>query len=165
MMRMHGELCRGARVNRYAVYFLLLIVPPLAIVLAWFGLATPSTNVLGWALLLTGLVYAVGIIVAAYVRRRDFWNAHTQGRVVQQEPGDRSFWVMTVGMIAVFFLSPLEYIYLPARLPRNEWMEVGGLGLFLCGVALFVWARRTPGKAYSGQPSIQAEQQLVQRGP
>lgn len=142
--------------KRHAVYFLLFIVPPLAIVLAWLGLETLSTNRLGWALLLTGIVCSVGIIIAAIIRRRVFFNARAQGSVVQEEPGDRSLRVMTVGMMAVFYLSPLEYIYLPARLHWNEAMEMAGVALFRCGVGLFIWARRTLGKAYSGHLSVQA---------
>lgn len=99
---MHGELYREARVKRHAVYFLLFIVPPLAIVLAWLGLETLSTNRLGWALLLTGIVCSVGIIIAAIIRRRVFFNARAQGSVVQEEPGDRSLRVMTVGMMPYF---------------------------------------------------------------
>jgi protein-S-isoprenylcysteine O-methyltransferase Ste14 len=151
-------------VNRYAFYFLLFIVPPLAIVLAWLGLATVSTNVLGWVLLLTGLIYAVGIIIAS-IRRRNFWMARARDRTVREEPGDRSFWVMTVGMMAVLYVSPLEYNYLPAQLPRARGLEIVGIALFITGVAVFIWARRTLGKAYSGHLSVQPDQQLVQSGP
>jgi protein-S-isoprenylcysteine O-methyltransferase Ste14 len=73
--------------------------------------------------------------------------------------------MITLAMMAVFYLSPLEYIYLPPRLLRHEWMEVAGVILFILGGALFVWARRTLGKSYSGHLSVRAGQQLVQSGP
>lgn len=68
-------------------------------------------------------------------------------------------------MIAAFFLPPIEYLFLPSVLPRQNWMEIVGLILILLGSALFVWARRTLGKFYSGHASIVEDQPLVQSGP
>jgi protein-S-isoprenylcysteine O-methyltransferase Ste14 len=151
--------------NKNVVYFFIIIVPALAIVLALLGAETLSTNLLGCFLLLTGIVYAAGVIIVAYIRRERFWETQVQGNTVQVEQGDRSFWMITLAMMAVFYLSPLEYIYLPPRLPRHEWMEVVGVTLFILGGALFVWARRTLGKSDSGHLSVKAGQQLVQSGP
>ncbi|MFT3894320.1 MAG: isoprenylcysteine carboxylmethyltransferase family protein [Anaerolineales bacterium] len=151
--------------NKNAIHFLMFIVPALAIVLALLGVETLFKNILGWVLLLTGVVYAAGVVIVGYIRRETFWETHAQGDTVQAEQGDRSFWMIALAMMAVFYLSPLEYIYLPTRLLRHDWMEIGGLALFVCGGALFVWARRTLGKSYSGHLSVQTGQQLVQNGP
>ena len=39
------------------------------------------------------------------------------------------------------------------------------MGLVLLGSILFVWARRTLGRHYSGHVSVKKEQELVQSGP
>lgn len=151
--------------NRKAIHFLLFFAPALAVVLALLGLKTLSTNLLGWFLFLTGIVYAGGIVIVAYIRREAFWEAKIQGNIVQAEQSDRSFWMITLAMMTVFYLSPVEYIYLSPRLPRTTWMEYGGMVLFMVGTVLFVWARRTLGANYSGHLSVKVGQQLVQCGP
>lgn len=151
--------------NRKVILFLLAIVPALAIVLALMGLETLGTNLLGWFLLMTGIICAAGIVIVAYIRRETFWESQINGETVQGERGDRSFWLITLAMMAVFYLSPLEYMYIAAQLPRTSWMEVSGAGLVVVGVVLFVWARRTLGTNYSGRLSTKQGQQLVQNGP
>lgn len=151
--------------NRNAVFFLLFIAPILSILLGLLGLETLSTNLLGWFLFLMGITYAAGVVIVAYIRREIFWEARVPGGTVQAEQGDRSFWMITLAMMAVFYMSPLEYIYLHPRLPRDQWMEVVGVTLFILGTMLFVWARRTLGRNYSGHLSVKADQQLVQSGP
>lgn len=151
--------------NRSTVNFLLFIVPLLAIVLALLGLKTLSTNLLGWLLFLTGIVYAVGVVIVAYIRRETFWEAKIPGDITQAEQSDRSFWMITLAMMAVFYLSPLEYIYLTPELPRTVWMEYTGMGLFIFGIGMFVWARRTLGANYSGHLSVKEGQELIQSGP
>jgi protein-S-isoprenylcysteine O-methyltransferase Ste14 len=151
--------------NRKAVYFLVFIVPVLAIVLALLGLETLSTNLLGWLLFLTGIVYAAGVVIVAYIRRETFWEAKIPGDITQAEHGDRSFWMITLAMMAVFYLSPLEYIYLAPQLPRTVGMENTGTALFVLGTALFVWARRILGAHYSGHLSVKEGQALIQTGP
>ena len=145
--------------------FLVIFTPGLAICLAWLGLATLPTNPLGWFLLLTGSVYSAGVMLVVGIRRRRFWERSKEVEAIQEERGDRSFWWITLGMIAVFYLSPLEYLYLAAWLPRTAWTKLVGLGLAAAGSLLFVWARRTLGASYSGHVSVEREQELVQSGP
>jgi hypothetical protein len=128
--------------NRKAILFLLAIVPALAIVMALIGVETVGTNLLGWFLLMTGIICAAGIVIVAYIRRETFWESQVNGETVESERGDRSFWLITFVVMAVFYLSPLEYMYLAAQLPRTIWMEVTGAGLVVAGVVLFTWARR-----------------------
>jgi protein-S-isoprenylcysteine O-methyltransferase Ste14 len=123
------------------------------------------SNLLGWFLLLTGVVYTVGIVIDAYARKEEFWESKRSGDNLQEERGDRSFWLIALGIMAVFFLSPLEFLCFATFQPRTVWMEAIGVGLVLLGSTLFVWARRMLGRHYSGHVSIKKEQELVQSGP
>jgi protein-S-isoprenylcysteine O-methyltransferase Ste14 len=151
--------------SQIARFFLLAIAPLLAVALALLGIKTLPGNPLGWFLLLIGMGYVTALILVLAVRPQRLWEAQVGGTTAQEEQGDRSFWFFTLGMIAVFYLSPWEYLSLPARLPRNEWMSYGGLALVAFGTLLFVWARRALGKNYSGHLSVKTGQTLVQSGP
>ena len=151
--------------SRPATIFLLIVAPGLAILLVFLGIETLRTNILGWFLLLTGILYTVGILIDGYIRREEFWGAKQGGDNFQEERGDRSFWPIALGIMAVFFLSPVEYLYFASFLPRTVWVETVGTGLVILGSILFVWARRTLGKHYSGHVSVKKEQKLVQSGP
>jgi protein-S-isoprenylcysteine O-methyltransferase Ste14 len=129
------------------------------------GVKTLRVNPLGWFLLLTGLAYFLGVLIVFGVRRRRFWEAGAGGETQHAERGDRSFWLLALGMAACFYLPPLEYMLFSGLMPRSNWLEACGLALLISGVALFVWARRSLGKNYSGHVSIKAEQNLVQSGP
>ena len=148
-----------------SIIFLLIIAPVLALLLAWLGVKTLRENPLGWFLLLTGSAYFFGVLVVFWVRRRRFWESALGGKTTGAEQGDRSFWLIALGMAACFYLPPLEYIMFSALIPRTNWLEVSGLTLVVLGTALFVWARRTLGKNYSGHVSVNSEQTLVQTGP
>jgi protein-S-isoprenylcysteine O-methyltransferase len=151
--------------SRKAVIFLLVMVPLLAVLLAWLGVETHPTNPLGWFLFLVGVVYSAGVVIVYFIRKDRFWESSSGGDTTQEERGDRSFWLITLGMMAAFYLSPVEYLYLPASLPRNTWMSFSGIGFILIGVTLFVWARRTLSRSYSGHISVKSGQFLVQSGP
>jgi len=151
--------------SRPAAIFLLIVAPGLAVLLALLGLETLRTNLLGWFLLLTGIIYAAGIAIEGYVRKEEFWESKQSGDNLQEERGDRSFWLISLGIMTVFFLSPIEYLYLATFQPHTVWMESIGVGLVLLGSTLFVWARRTLGIQYSGHVSVKKEQELVQSGP
>lgn len=151
--------------NRFTITFLAVVTPILAICLAWLGFVTTPTNPLGWFLLITGMAYAVGSVTFLVFRRQRFWEARAGQEILQEESGDRSFWLITLGMMAVFYLSPLEYLYCAAWLPRTGLMKFGGFGLAVAGSVLFVWARRTLGVSYSGHIMVETKQELVQSGP
>jgi hypothetical protein len=124
-----------------AILFLMIVTPALAICLALLGLATLPSNPLGWFLFLTGMVYAAGIVIVTYLRKEQFWESRLNQDTIQEEHSDRSFWLITLGMVAVFYLSPLEYLYIEALLPRAVWAEVGGMVLVVLGTAL--WKRNS----------------------
>jgi len=149
----------------FAKIFLLVVAPILAMLLALLGVETLSTNPLGWFLVLVGVVYIAGIVIVFAIRKERFWESSLNGVPTHEEHGDRSLWLVTLGMVAAFYLSPAEYIYLPVSLPRTAWMAFSGLGLVILGTILFVWARRTLGKGYSGHVSVKTGQALVQSGP
>ena len=104
-------------------------------------------------------------MIVAFIRRERLWESGLSDDTVKKEPGDRSFWLITLGMLAVFYLSPLETLYFEAFLPRTAWMETGGAGLVVLGSGLFLLARRTLGANYSGHVSVRRRQELVQSGP
>jgi len=151
--------------SRFAILFLIGVVPALAICLSLLGLETLHTNPLGWFLFLTGIAFAAGPVIVADIRKERYWEPRRGTEVVQEEFGDRSFWLITVGMMAVFYLSPLEYLYATALVPHTAWLKSIGVGLVLLGSAIFIWARSALGVNYSGHVSVTAGQKLVQTGP
>jgi len=151
--------------SRLATIFLLIVAPGLAFLLAFLGLESLQSNFLGWFLLLTGIAYAVGIMIDACVCKDEFWGSKPSAGYFREEHGDRSFWLIALGIMAAFFLSPAEYLYFAIYKPRTAWMEPIGVGLVFLGIILFVWARRTLGALYSGHVSVKKEHELVQSGP
>lgn len=151
--------------SRAAIFFLLGFSQILALLLALLGLKTLSANPLGWILVLVGTGYVLGTGIVFLIRRQRFWESDTGGAVVTEEKGDKSFWFISLGMLAGFFSSPLEVLYLPAILPRNAGFMAVGLGLVILGMGLFVWARRTLKQNYSGHISVNSRQELIQTGP
>jgi protein-S-isoprenylcysteine O-methyltransferase Ste14 len=151
--------------SQIAKFFLLVVAPILAMLLALLGVETLPANPLGWFLLLVGVVYTAGVVIVYTVRKDRFWESPLNGAPTNEERGDRSLWFITLGILAAFYLSPMEYLYLPASLPRNPWMSFSGVGLVAVGTILFVWARRALGKSYSGHVSVKTGQALVQSGP
>ena len=151
--------------SQIAKFFLIVVAPILAALLALLGVATLPANPLGWFLLLVGVAYTAGVVIVYAIRKERFWESPLDGAPTHEERGDRSLWFITLGMIAAFYLSPVEYLYLPAGLPRNAWLSFSGVGLVTLGIALFIWARRALGKSYSGHVSVKTGQALVQNGP
>jgi len=138
--------------------FLLAIAPAMALILSCLGLETSRTNLMGWFLLVMGVAYMAGGIIYFWIRKGDIPIHH-------EEAGDRSFWLILPGFITVFFGPPIEYIFFPELLPRNDWMEWAGLGLVGLGVLLRLWTRSTIKGLYTGHVEIQEGHVLVQNGP
>ena len=87
-----------------AIFFLVVMTLGLAILLALLGLATLQSNLLGWFLLVTGLIYFFGVVIVYWIRRIRFWRPRATGEMVSEEQNDdRSFWLIVIGMIAAFF--------------------------------------------------------------
>lgn len=151
--------------SRTIVIFLVIGTLGLAILLAMLGLATLSSNLLGWFLLITGLVYFLGIIIVYWVRQIRFWSPRAKGETISEERNDGSFWLIVIGMIAVFYVPPIEYLLFSGVRSRAFFFQIPGLFLILLGSTLFLWARRTLGEFYSGHVSVIEGQPLVQHGP
>jgi protein-S-isoprenylcysteine O-methyltransferase Ste14 len=133
--------------------------------LALLGLETLRGNLLGWFLLVFGIAYPAGGVIYYFIRREPFWKSVRGGETVREESGDRSFWLILPGFLAIFFAPPLEWMYLPAVLPRTFWMQIAGLALILAAVALRIWARTHIRGLYSGHVEVQVDHSLVQSGP
>ncbi len=73
--------------------------------------------------------------------------------------------MVTIGMIAPFYLSPLEYLYCAFFSFQSIWIEILGFGMVVLGTGLFIWARITLGGRYSGHIHVKNDQELVQTGP
>lgn len=151
--------------SKPVVFFLLTISQVLALFLALLGVMTFRANPCGALLTLIGIGYAAGTALFLVIRKKRFWEPGGTGAVTYEERGDRSLWRIALGMIAVFFLSPLEYLYFAAVLPRNALTAFSGASLAAAGILLFVWARRALQKNYSGHLSVKTDQTLVQNGP
>jgi protein-S-isoprenylcysteine O-methyltransferase Ste14 len=151
--------------SRIGVTFLLVAVPVLAMLLALLGVETIPTNPLGWFLLLVGVAFSAGIIITFTIRRQHFWEPSTTSETTQEERGDFSFWLIVLGMSAVFYLSPLEFLFAPDTLPRHDWIAAIGFAFVTLGSVFFVWARITLKQSYSGHLTVKAGQNLVQSVP
>jgi protein-S-isoprenylcysteine O-methyltransferase Ste14 len=140
------------------LYFLLLVSPPLALLLAVLGIETLPDNLFGWFLVLFGAGYLCGGMI--YV-----WRNRGSVPAIREEKGDRSFWLILPGFLVIFFGAPLEFLYGPRVLPRAPGMQIAGLALIVAAVALRIWARRVIRGLYTGHVQIQAGHRLVQEGP
>jgi protein-S-isoprenylcysteine O-methyltransferase Ste14 len=151
--------------SRLAFLFLMILAPAMAIFLALLGLETLGTNFLGWFLLVFGIAYPAGGVIYYFIRRDPFWKAAEGTGVVREEKGDRSFWAILPGFLAVFFGPPIEWIYLPSVLPRTPGMQIAGLVIVLLALALLIWARAHLRGLYSGHVEVHAGHRLVTSGP
>lgn len=129
------------------------------------GLETLGSNILSWFLLVFGVAYPAGGVIYYFIRREPFWSPVGRGEASREEKDDRSFWIILPGFLIVFFAAPLEWIYLPAVLPRTLWMQFAGLVLILAAMALHVWVRAHLRGLYSGHVEVQVGHILVQSGP
>ncbi len=138
--------------------FLLVIGNALALLLALLALETTPTNFLGWFLFAIGIAYGAGGVIY-------LWRNQNNDNSVRAETGNRSFWWILPGFLVIFFAPPLEFLHLPAWLPRGTGMELAGLVIILLGLLLRVWTRLTIGAMYSGYLRVKIGHVLVTDGP
>jgi protein-S-isoprenylcysteine O-methyltransferase Ste14 len=138
--------------------FLLIIGNALALLLALLALETTSKNFLGWFLFAISLAYGAGGVIY-------LWRSRDEGGNKRTEPNNRSFWWILPGFIAIFFAPPLEFLFLPALLPRGITMELAGLVIILMGLVIRIWTRMTIGGMYSGYLRVKIVHVLVTDGP
>lgn len=128
--------------------FLVRLVPPAMGVLAGLlGVATLEANLLGWLLLVAGVLYAAGEIIATYILRRD----------AQPESAASSAavtWPLRAAVALALFVAPLECLYLKLDARRTIELELAGVCLGLLAAGLFAWTRA--GRDDSDHAGIQA---------
>jgi protein-S-isoprenylcysteine O-methyltransferase Ste14 len=139
--------------------FLLVIGNALALLLALLALETTPTNFLGWFLFAISIAYGAGGVIYLWRNRDDEGSRWV-------ESGNRSFWWILPGFIAVFFAPPLEFMFLrPVLLPHSLLMELVGLLVILVGFSIRVWTRQTIGGMYSGYLRVKVGHVLITDGP
>jgi protein-S-isoprenylcysteine O-methyltransferase Ste14 len=120
---------------------------------------------MGWFLLIIGNIFFWGFIITIWIKQKPFNNPEIEGKTTHEEKGDHSFWLILPGLLIAFFLSPAEALWFPGWLPHTWPVQVAGLVFVIFSSALFVWARRTIRKNYSGQLRVTETQELIQSGP
>ena len=110
--------------NNVIRIFLLVFGNASALLLALLALETTVTNLVGWFLFATGIAYGAGGAIS-------LWRDQILDKQACPETGHRSSWWLLPGFLASFFIPPVEFLYLPAILPRGSGTELGGLMLIL----------------------------------
>ena len=151
--------------TRISVFFLLVLGPVLAVLLAILGILTFRNNLLGYFLLFLGVLYPLGLLLINLKHKNKYWISPPSEKIEKEESGDRSFWAISFGMIAAFYIPPLEFLYFGIKLTHTLWVQVVGFCILLFGAVLFIRVRRALGTSYSGHISTVEEQPLVQHGP
>lgn len=151
--------------NLLITKFLLFLVPFLAVFLTWLGIKTVSTNSTGLFLIVVGVLFSVGIMIAFLMKGKKLWEGTEKKVPILQEKNDRSFWLITGCMIVAFFLPPIEYLNLESPFVPSTALINVGLGLIIIGSIVFGYARHVLRRWYSGHLSVQADQVLIQHGP
>lgn len=111
------------------------------IVCACLGLETKHSNHLGWALLLAATAFIViGCIQLGTLLR--------PGEGSRQKT-ERSLWLPWIGVLLVSLVTPLEFMFMPAVLPRSDATQDLGLIFFAGGLifSLFTFHSAQPGYA------------------
>ncbi len=130
----------------------------LVCVLAYLGFITYKHNLIGWFLIFSAFGYGLG---GPYLLVRNL----RQGGILRQEEKDLSFWFILPGFLAVFYASPLEYLYFPGVIPHGNVAQLIGIALIVASVLIIAWAQRALKGKYSGRVWVVAGQTLVQSGP
>ncbi len=96
-----------------------------------------------------------------------YWIAGARGNkrtAYRFNPLWRALVVLGVAVLLRFFAGRPEY-FQRTFIARSDVSEVAGLIVCAAGVAFAIWARRTLGRNWSGNPTIKEGHELVTRGP
>lgn len=151
--------------SNIAVILFLVLSLILAMLLALLGIETLASNILGWFLLLLGVVYIAWVGVVYFFQKERFWESVVERTIPYQASMNVATWLIPLAMMAVFYSSPLEYLYLKPILPRVIEVSVTGIGLVIIGIVIITWARRTIQSAASTQNTLEKRLIFVQDGP
>jgi hypothetical protein len=109
--------------------FMIAILAGIAI--ASLGGKTAPHNRLGWFILIAGLSSSlIGFLFLVFAQYR---------QRIKLATIDRSLWLIVPGFLAISLIPPLEFLLLPATLPRTALMEE--IGLLLLGAGLLFYLR------------------------
>ncbi len=125
--------------NLLISFIIMIIGPALALCLALIGLETRDENILGWFLLVFGIVYPVGSVIYYIKHREPLWKSTDGSKILETEKGAVSFWTILPGLLVCFIAPPLEWLYLSAILPRVTWLQTASLILIIIAVVLCIW--------------------------
>ena len=151
--------------NRIAVLLLHAAAPALGIILGLLGIATLRMNLLGWLLFLGGVGYTAGTVIMAHIRGEGFLETAPNRPTATAGADDRTFWLVAAGMLSVFCLSPLEFLYLNAEFLPIDSLDAGGAGVVAAGGSILAWARRSKPRPGSARTKEAAGHALLQGGP
>ena len=151
--------------SRPVKFFLAVLAPLLAALLAWLGWKTLPNYWMGGFLMVIGIIFFFGILITYWIRRIPFNDPNGESETTHEEKNDRSFWLILPGMLTAFFISPAEALWLPNWLPRTLLMQIISLALVIISVGFFISARRETRKNYSGHLRVTDTQELIQSGP
>lgn len=102
------------------------------VICACLGLETRHSNHLGWGLLFAGTaLIATGCL---------YLGAHLLTTKEDSQRRDRSLWLPCLGALLISLVTPLEYLFLPESLPRNDHAQDTGLILFAGSLVFFLLA-------------------------
>ena len=104
-----------------------------------------------------------GLWIAAVV----YWILSARGNkatAFRTNPRWRIFALVILGLMFVLFERFPTYFYRPLYLPTESLQLVGVAGCAV-GVGFAIWARRTLGTNWSGNPTIKEGHELIQAGP
>jgi len=89
-------------------------------------------------------------------------------RVVRRQPAAQRLAQVALGItaLALLFVSSLNVGWLGWRfVKQGPGVEYAGVAITVAGMALAVWARVVLGRNWSGNVTVKADHELVQRGP
>jgi hypothetical protein len=111
----------------------LFITTLTSFILACIGFEIRSEHHLGWLIFFTGVA---GCISGSLTLAESTYRV-----VVESQATDRALWLVVPGLLIICLASPLEFLYLPAFLPRTAAVEEAGLVLFILALATFLISR------------------------
>ncbi len=118
----------------------------ISVISACLGLETQHNNHLGWALLFAGTAFsASGAITLGILFLQD---------TAKGLPRDRSLWLPIFSVLAMSLVTPLEYLYLPPTLARNDHLQDIGMILFAGGLSFYLLALGTQAEKPAQKPKL-----------
>ncbi len=139
--------------------FLLFIGVLAGIFSATLGYETRTANLIGWVLLVIGILSVAGGSVTLGVSM--------VRKSIRLDQCDKALWLLLPGVILVGLGSPLEFLYLPALLPRTHNFQAIGLAVCILGILVAFAAGDVPGRVrrfFSAPEFVNTDHELTETG-